>query len=110
MTHDNRFVPTLKWQPKETVVVRESLPTVQSVPAKSSYQADYEKPVLNDLKSASIISAKSELQKPVCKSIAVQLLMQRDKRLAEKYEKQQFATLKEIEKRKNYIDNALANA
>jgi len=95
-------VPTLKWQPKETVVVRESNPTVQSVPIKSSYQADFEKPMLNDLKSASIISTKSEQQKPMCKSIAVQLLMQRDKRLAEKYEKRQFATLKDIEKRKKY--------
>ena len=98
MNHANQYVPTIRWLPAKELSHFEK--PKEKIPIRSSYQADYEHPVQS---SPSAVN-------PSCKSVAVQLMMQHDKRLSERYEKQQKLTMQGIQMRKNMIDQSIANA
>lgn len=97
MNYANQYVPTVRWLPsKELSSVDKPR---EKILAKSSYQADYENP------TQSIPTAVN----PNCKAVAVQLLMQHDKKLAERYENQQKATMNSIQAHKKLIEQSIAN-
>ena len=98
MNHANQYVPTIRWLPAKELSHFER-PT-ERVPVRSSYQADFENPVQS---SPSAVN-------PTCKAVAVQLMMQHDKKLSERYEKQQKLTMQGIQARKVMIDQTIAKS
>ena len=97
MNYANQYVPTVRWVP--TKVASNFDRPKDQVPARSSYQADFESPV----------QSRPSAINPHCKAVAIQLLMQHDKKLAERYEKQQKATMQSIQTQKKNIEQSLQN-
>ncbi len=97
MNYANQYVPTVRWVPSKEVSNYDRPKDL--IPAKSSYQADFESPT----------QSRPPAVNPNCKAVAVQLLMQHDKRLAERYEKQQKATMQSIQTHKKNIEQSLAH-
>jgi len=95
MNYANQYVPTVRWVPTKEVSNFDR--PKEQIPARSSYQADFETPV----------QSRPTAVNPHCKAVAIQLLMQHDKKLAERYEKQQKATMQSIQTQKKNIEQSL---
>lgn len=102
-------MPTIKWEPKRDLTKYER--PKESVQLRSSYQADFEVPKQQQSSNAKPVQAQPTAQQtPLCKSVAVLMLMQQDKRLSEKYEELQRQTFKNLQLRKNDLDHAISNS
>lgn len=98
MNQANQYVPIVRWLPPQDDLPRQPR---ESILARSMYQADFETPVQSFPSARKVSNEPPRISSnnPKCKSVMIQMLMQNNSKLRERYE--QKATMASLNGNKN---------